>query len=335
MNKPKRVLLIDGDQIAYVCAAAAEERTILVKHKPTGIEKSFKTRTEFKEAMQKRNKAITEDYEIEDKVEAESVSFCLKVIKQKIANLIRDTQADEHEIYAGDSNNFRLKLPLPKSSKEGNTGQYKGNRSNTVRPILLPDAKAYLHRVMQAQSVDGMEVDDMLSIRAYEELAKGNIPIIASFDKDTYQAQGCYIYYFKDKNAKVYHIPELGSLTFKAPGAVKGDGLKFLCYQWACHDKIDGYCSYDLSKVRWGAKSAFNLIDKCKTEKEVLSAVIEQFKKFYPDPFRYIAWDGTEHDADWYSMLQMYYKCCRMMRSMQDPLDCDLLFKEYGVEYER
>jgi len=334
MNKPKIVLLIDGDQIAYVCAAAAEERTILVKHKPTGIEKSFKTRTEFKEAMQKRNKAITEDYEIEDKVEAESVSFCLKVIKQKIANLIRDTQADEHEIYAGDSNNFRLKLPLPKSSKEGNTGQYKGNRSNTVRPILLPDAKAYLHRVMQAQSVDGMEVDDMLSIRAYEELAKGNIPIIASFDKDTYQAQGCYIYYFKDKNAKVYHIPELGSLTFKAPGTVKGDGLKFLCYQLLVGDFVDGFCSYDCSTKRFGPKTAYNLLKDLASEKECLEMVLKVFKERYPEPFKYTAWDDSIVESSWKHQLEMYFACCWMKRSRDDKSSPWELFDRYNVEYE-
>lgn len=334
MNKPKRVLLIDGDQIAYVCAAAAEERTILVKHKPTGIEKSFKTRTEFKEAMQKRNKAITEDYEIEDKVEAESVSFCLKVIKQKIANLIRDTQADEHEIYAGDSNNFRLKLPLPKSNKEGNTGQYKGNRSNTVRPILLPDAKAYLHRVMRAQSVDGMEVDDMLSIRAYEELAKGNIPIIASFDKDTYQAQGCYIYYFKDKNAKVYHIPELGNLTFKAPSTVKGDGLKFLCYQLLVGDFVDGFCSYDCSTKRFGPKTAYNLLKDLASEKECLEMVLKVFKERYPEPFTYTAWDDSIIESSWKHQLEMYFACCWMKRSRDDPSSPWILFDKYNVEYE-
>ena len=30
-------------------------------------------------------------------------------------------------------------------------------------------------------------------------------------------------------------------------------------------------------------------------------------------------------------MLKMYYKCCRMMRSKTDNLDCFDLFNKYGV----
>ena len=60
----KRILLIDGDIIAYLCAAAAEERSILVTHRPTGITKSFKTRTAFKKVMKEKNKEI--EYEKND-----------------------------------------------------------------------------------------------------------------------------------------------------------------------------------------------------------------------------------------------------------------------------
>ena len=41
------VVLIDGDQSAYVLAAANESRTIEVTHKQTGRKKEFKNRTEF------------------------------------------------------------------------------------------------------------------------------------------------------------------------------------------------------------------------------------------------------------------------------------------------
>lgn len=329
----KRVLLIDGDQIAYTCAAMAEDRSISVTHLPTGITKSFKTRTDFKDLMKKKNKEITADYKVEDVQEPESVTFCLKVVKQKIAKLQRETEADEVEIFCGDKNNFRLQLPLPLSNKENNTGQYKGNRENTLRPILLPDAKVYLQRTLGAKSVDSMEVDDMLSIRAYEELAKGNIPIIASFDKDTYQAQGIYIYNFGLDKPKLYLIPELGSLKFKAPNTVKGDGIKFLCWQWIVGDNTDNYCSYDLSEKRFGPKTGYNLLDPLTTEKECLEKVIEVFKNRYPKPFEYVAWNGDLIQSDWKHQLEMYFACAWMKRSKDDDSKPNKLFEKYAVEY--
>jgi len=41
----KRLLIVDGDLVAYRHAAAAESRTIIAKHLDSGREKEFKTRT--------------------------------------------------------------------------------------------------------------------------------------------------------------------------------------------------------------------------------------------------------------------------------------------------
>ena len=56
-----RVLILDGDSIAYRCSAAGEERFIKVTHQPTGKEKIFKHRTEFKQLMFERGKEVTPD----------------------------------------------------------------------------------------------------------------------------------------------------------------------------------------------------------------------------------------------------------------------------------
>jgi hypothetical protein len=39
-------------------------------------------------------------------------------------------------------------------------------------------------------SPEYLETDDLITIRAYEELALGNRPILATIDKDAYQSQG-------------------------------------------------------------------------------------------------------------------------------------------------
>ena len=75
----KKVLILDGDSIAFRCSAAGEERFIKVTHQPTMITKEFKHRTEFKEKMQARGKQITDDYIIEDCQEPEPISFVIIV----------------------------------------------------------------------------------------------------------------------------------------------------------------------------------------------------------------------------------------------------------------
>jgi len=329
----KRILLIDGDIIAYLCAAAAEERSIVVTHKPSGITKSFKTRTEFKKVMKSKNKEITDDYEIEDHQEPESPSFCFKVIRQKIEKIIKQTNADEYEVYAEDANNFRLDLPLPAGDKKPSDGRYKGQREDILRPLLLKDAKDYLKRIHKAHKSIGHETDDTLSIRAYEELSKGNIPIVSTIDKDAYQGDGIYVYNFNDDKPEVVQIPELGSLRYKAP-TVKGEGLKFLCFQWLWGDSSDNYHGYQLANTTFGAKSAYDLLVDLTTVKECLEVVIKKYKEWYPEPFEYQSWEDKTIKADWKFMLELYFKCCWMKRSVDDPSDPRELFNKYGVDYE-
>lgn len=329
----KRILLIDGDIIAYLCAAAAEERSILVTHQPTGITKSFKTRTAFKKVMKEKNKEITEDYTIEDQQEAESPAFCFKVIRQKIEKIVRETKADEFEVYAEDENNFRLDLPLPSAKDVPAKGRYKGQRETMIRPLLLSDAKDYLKRVYGSKKSSGHETDDTLSIRGYEELAKGNIPIVSTIDKDAYQGDKLSIYNFDDDKPKVVEVPELGSLRYKAP-TVKGDGLKFLCFQWLWGDSSDNYHGYQLANTVFGAKSAYDLLVDVQSVKECLEIVIQKYKEWYPEPFEYTSWDEKVIKADWKFMLDLYFKCCWMKRRIDDPSDPKELFDKYGVLYE-
>ena len=320
----KRTLIIDGDLLVYRCAAAAEERSIVVTHQPTGIKKSFKTRTAFKKVMQEKNKEITSEYLIEDHQEPESPSFCFKVIRQKIEKIKRLTQADEIEIWCTDINNFRLDLPLPT--------KYKGNRKNSIKPVLLKDAQEYIKRVFGAKQADGLEVDDMIIIRSYEELEKGNYPILPIWEKDTTQATNLNIW--TEETNLIETLPEFGKLTFAKPSTIKGNGLKFLCFQWIYGDDSDGYKASALSETTFGAKSVYDYLVDSKSIKECLELVIKKFKEFYPEPFEYTAWNQEVIKADWKFMLEMYFKCCWMKRSVDDPSDPKQLFDKYEVTYE-
>jgi hypothetical protein len=318
----KRILILDGDSIAYRCSAAGEQRGISVLHEPTGIVKVFKHRTAFKELMQSKNKEITEDYVVTDTQEPEPLEYVLSTIKKHITRIAEEVNADEIKVYAGEKDNFRLKLNLPKL--------YKGNRSSNIRPVHLAEAKKYLKDIWFAEESVGIETDDSCCIAAYDALAKGHLPLQYYYEKDQLSLDSITLLMEDNESINYVLVPEHGELHLDKT-SVKGLGLKFLCYQWVCSDPVDNYCAYDLSKVKFGAKSAYKLLADTKTPQETLLAVVEQFKKFYPDKFEYTDWNGQQHEADYVTMLDLYYRCARMMRSKDDALDFRLLLDKHGV----
>jgi hypothetical protein len=317
----QRVLLIDADLIAYRYAAANEKRSIIAKHLKSSREKVFKTRTELKELLKEKNMEFKpEDYEIEDVQTAASIRFALRNVKGIIQRLTDHTWADKVELYLGTGKTFRNALPLPTP--------YKNNREDLLKPLQLADVRRYMQVKHQAQLIREIETDDMITIRAYEELAKGNYPIISSADKDAWQSQGIEILDFTKEVWEGRLMPEVGSL-WKEKTSYKGEGLKFLALQVLSGDNADTYKGYELSKIDYGPAKAMKALEKASTEKEILEVVISEFKRLYPEPFEYTDCHGVEHtEVTWFDMLQMYWTCAYMKRSMDD----DSSFIQFAAE---
>lgn len=326
----KTTLLVDGDIIAYRASAAAEKKSVKVIHK-SGQSKVFKTRTEFKKFLEGRNqKERIVEYEFEDIVEADPVEFALNTVKVMLSKLDNITFADNREVYLSGKENFRTNLLLPT--------KYKASRDDTVRPTHLNAAKEYLLDHQDAIRAVKLEADDILSVRAYEEIEKGNIAIIGSNDKDTYQAEGVFVFDFTKENPELFEVPVVGELR-KVKTQYKGEGLKFFAFQLLAGDKADDYCPYYLARERsgvvYGEASAYKDIADLDFQDEILSKVIERYKEWYPQPFDYTAWDGTEvKGATWETMLDLYFRCAYMKRSWTDPSNWKQFFAERGVIYE-
>ena len=321
----KKILILDGDSVAYRCASAAEERSIDVLHKPTGKSKVFKHRTEFKKSMLERGKEITDDYEVHDKQESEPLEYVLSTIKNHVKRITDYVEPDELIIYAGEQFNFRYDLPLPKP--------YKGNRSGNLRPLHLSKAKEFVRNKYKGSEAVGFEVDDACCIAAYDALRNGDKPIMYRYEKDQDSFNGITLLLDTAMGFEEKVVPNVGSLSYNK-STVKGDGLMFLAWQWICYDDSDHYCAYDLSQVKFGGKAGYDVLKDCKTEQEILLAVKQQFQTFYPDKFEYTCHKGEKHEADWKSMMDLYFRCARMLRKKDDPLDYRLLLDEYGVVIE-
>lgn len=322
--KKETVLIIDGDVLAFRMSAAIDKRSVLVTHTPTGKQKLFDTKTEFRDRLKEKGTSEKEvEYTFEPLIESADVSHCLHNIKTKIEKLKEMVEPDRVEIYISGDTNFRLNLELPT--------KYKSNREGLYRPVYLKEAKEYLLTYKDAIKSYEIEADDLVSIRAYEEINKGNKAIISSNDKDTLQGNGVGFLDWTVEEPQILWIPSNGSGHIEHTGKkVVGYGMKFLAYQLLVGDVVDCYKPTELSTFRYGAKTAVKDLTPLQTTQEVFDFVIKSYKKFYPESFEYTAWDGRVIKSDWDHMLSLYFACSYMRRSWDDVSNYKEFFKSQG-----
>lgn len=322
MKKP--LVVVDADTLVFRSAAASEERSVLVKHLPSNREKVYKNRTSFKKAMQEKGYQISPDeFQFEDIQEAEPVANCLHTIKRQ-AESIKERFSDSEVIFCcGDSNNFRLDLPLP--------ARYKNNREGMLLPLLLKEAKEYFCNKFKAKSANGYEVDDLVFILAYEGLSKGRDVILASPDKDSKQGVGLKLFDYTKPERDIVTVQEWHPVELNDKKEFKSYGIPWLAYQCLVGDSTDCFKPTELCKAKFGNVGAYNLLKGCNTPKDCLEAVVSKYKEWYPEPVTYTAWNGKEYNKDWKDILQLYFKCCKMKFNKNDNLDCFALLDKYGV----
>lgn len=320
-------LIIDGDLIAYRMSAIAEERSIEVTHKSSGNKKKFKNRTEFKDFLSKKNFPYEEDkYSIVDLQTPLSGGFSIskKAIRKVITEMMDYCFVDDCEIYIGSpAITFRQKLPLPSA--------YKNNRSFLQKPLFLSDCKDYMINSFGAVLCDkDLEADDVVNIRCYEELAKGNNPILATLDKDSMQSEGVNILVWTDEHWKLRKIPEVGDIWKDGP-TYKGEGMKFLAFQVLNGDPTDTYKPSEVCGVRYGGSTVMKKLKDKNTPKEILETIIEEYKRLYSVNYHYVANTGEAMIVDWKFMLKMYWKCAYMKRSWNDDSNFWTFASKYGI----
>ena len=322
-----RLLIVDGDLIAYRHAAAAETRSIIAKHLKSGREKEFATRTELKKFLADKNIEYDESaYNITDHQHPVDISFAISTVNKSIEKLQESTWTDDVEIYIGGGKTFRHDLALPTP--------YKDNRQDMIKPVHLSAVRNHLKRKYRAKVVEGgLEVDDVITIRAYEALYSGREAILASVDKDSYQCQGIHLFNWLAEDPKIELIDDVGDLR-KDKASVKGTGLKFLAFQVLAGDTADTYKGYELSNLKYGPAKAMKALIDASTEKEIMQIMFAEFKRLYPEDFEYTDCHGKEQSGNWLSMLSMYWKCAYMKRSWNDPSDVYDFMQERGIEYD-
>ncbi len=338
------ILVIDGDELAYVHAAAAEQQLLVYKNTTNGFEHGFKNKTEFGKFMS--GLTVPDDmYTTELKRVPEPKQNAFSTVKKKLLWLQNKFNGAAIEIYISGDNNFRDFLPLPKDPDPAKSGRYKGQRDPAAKPLLLADIKDYLFKYWNAQLVNGMEADDRLCMRVYEGyLNKDGDKIIGlTQDKDRLGNMGYWYDYMNDTegNGQPQFIDGLGKLwldTSKKTPKYTGEGRKWLYWQWIVGDPVDNYnprdvaTSIGLKLKRFGDKTAFDLLEPLQSDKECFQAVHDLYLSWYgSDKFKYTAWDDVEHEVDYIDIMQLYFDCAKMKRFDDDNVDVRAVLKKLGV----
>lgn len=321
--KGSKVLVVDGDILAFKLSAVGDDRVCLVSR--NGKTKEFKNKTQFKEINKDKGFDFS-TFEFKNTLKPKPIDFCLQNLKNAVKNIKEKTGCTHVELYIGGSGNFRASLPLPT--------EYKGDRKGSLRPTYLTTCKEYLMKYHGAIKIKGVECDDYVQQRMYELSLDSVDAILYTNDKDALQAYKHGITtYNPDKGEIKTFRGGLGEMWMQDEKYVKGSGLKWLLGQCLYGDSSDAYKGNELSGIPFGDKTYFKDVSGINTVEDLLEYAVSKWKLWYPNIVEYTAWDGVEHKKNWLEIAEMYWSCAYMRLSPNDPTTFESLLKEYGVEY--
>lgn len=226
--------------------------------------------------------------------EPEDVNFSdiIRAIDGKMDYLMSRTGATSRRIFLTDKYNFRTTV----------MEEYKANRDGVWRPYHLKNAQAYVRAAFDAESVVGLEADDLM---AMNQKLDGST-IIATIDKDLLQVPGRhYKWETQHRGEEFIDVDKFGGLTLtcKPKGKtiekdVKGTGALFFCHQLLIGDGTDGVigCGVTVDRVYAsgkkagqpyqrregvGAVTSYELLKNVQSYSEGLQKVIAEYKKVF------------------------------------------------------
>lgn len=293
----------------------------------------FKSRTEFWGHYKKKaggflatlNKERTsillpEEFDVEDVRVAEPIANVLHTAKTMVEGDLYLSGAKSFEAYLGEGDSFRVGVSTLLKYKD---------RDPSAKPLALDAVTEYLHNKFKAEMVRDIEADDMCNIAAYNN--PNAFTIIE--DKDYW---GCpvNVYDINRRERGIVNCNKLGHLFLDNKGKVRGEGRIHFYFQVISEDTIDNYKANCFSDVKWAAKSAYNALVGCKTDKECFQVMVDTFKMLYPEPKMVIGWRGMPILIDWFYIMQEMIWMAHMKRTVDEPLlDVKDILDRMGVNY--
>lgn len=325
------IAILDLDMFLHHAANAAEKKSIIVKHKTTGWEKAFDTRTDFYGHWKKKeggwlgdlNKSRTEDkrvsweqFDIIDIQTPEPLENALQIAKTMVNNALKASGAKSYKAFMGKGASFRV--------GRSTLLKYKGNREKLLTPVYKMEVAEYLERKFKAEIVSEIESDDACTMAAYKQPNK----FVLAEDKD-FWSQPNRVFNVGAPERGIVDCDKWGSLWRDLKGKVRGEGRIHLLWQTASQDDSDNYKAHCFSNQPWGVVNAYEWLKDCKDDKEGFLKLKEIFDYLYPEAKEVTGWRGDKLTIDANYVMDEMFDMARMLRYIGDEVVCSEVVAKY------
>lgn len=199
-----------------------------------------------------------------------------KLVDDRITGIIEATGSSEFEVYLTGAGNFRFDLAT--------IAPYKGNRIGLEKPYHWATVSNRLESHWGARTVEGVEADDYLSLRATASAAIGSDYCIASRDKDLRMTPSYHFSWACGENQPeipLYKVDFLGELSLKkypsGGNKLLGNGIKFFYGQLLTGDVVDNIKGCPKA----GPVKAYQVLHGLSTEEEMYQSVAALYHQAY------------------------------------------------------
>lgn len=323
----------DLDAIKHAAACAGETRSVKVVHKTSGRELDVPTRTDFyghwkkkeggllAEINSKRKEAFLWDgFDYIDIQVPEPVENVLHSAKLMVEKAIVLSGAASTEYYIGKGESFRVELST--------LLKYKANRTDILKAVLLDEVSDYLIRKFKAQVVTHLENDDAVVMNSYGKKDH----FVLGAEKD-FLGCGSKFFNFRKPELGIMDTNCYGKLWLDSKGEPTGFGRMFKLFQVCGLDSSDNYAANCMSDTRWGAKSSYNALKDCKSDKELFTEALKVFNKLYPEPKTVAGWRGEDIQIDALYVFQECFNMAHLHRWDNDYINVKDVLDKLGVGY--
>lgn len=367
----------DADTLYHQAASNQEVKFITVKHKLEGWEEELAGVKVFRglgkgikkdswlwmKNLEREVEGLEpyslDDFEIKEGQRLKGdFSKCMESAKiqinRKLKRVREQFRIPKIVTVIGSGENFRHKLDLCRP--------YKGNRKETLRPLLLKDLRDWGVKELgaiicpESKTHGVIEVDDYVDMMGFEgnlhyrKHGKFNKIAILS-DKDGYNAGKLlcnpdthnkgHPLEGKFKYPQAIIVPDTSSSVGDIEMVAKTDssdykfiGFVGLLWQICTFDGADGYnaLGHLNGGMGYGADSVYKRLKPCKTPKGVLQEAVNIFADVLPYGVQYENHKGEYLDVDTLTYMNTYFRVVYMLRSMEDQMDLYKLCKAFKVD---
>ena len=332
-------LVIDGDYLAYLCAASLEHKCVVVKHEDKLIGK-YKNRTEFKKSgkliLPYEEYTVMDEQSVPDNWESQLITY----FKTTVRSWNKNTDTNNVLIALGAETNHRDNIPTPT--------KYKYSRKDVLKPLVLSESKKLLEKVYETARPEVGEADDFLAYAAFHDFFEPSLnTVICTVDKDARMVPTKKLY--NPMSKEITHIPaEVGEVLLKGDGSkskLVAIGRLMVAYQLLHGDTTDSYAPCDVYKQINNIDrvspiitdlKAYNLLKDCKTDRDYWKVVVDQYANWYITSnitcnITWTAWDNTVHTGDYIDIMQMTFDALWMKRWETDRPQVREILDKLGI----